>query len=194
MNIRPVTCLLLLISSCQAPESSIEDAPKGYYYALKEIAVIRASDKQNVIGQARQFLLDHGIRSYFRGSAETKVWVHNRDVATARSVLGKRRGMAGLSLHDKPLPVPLPEYGYPPDVMAIASVDGERKVELTMKLVRIMRENGVSVFAEAISGPASVMAHDIDADKAARILTSHLDTLGTNVHPVNPPEYVEKER
>lgn len=193
-----IVLLLLPIAGCHKPEPSVvdapADAPEGYYPELKEIAQIAGENLAINVLKTRQFLKDCGILSYFQGIPVSRVLVHNRDVDAAAEFLRKNRGLVGVIVHERAVQVPRPKSGYPPDLMLLAWIGGKRHVELSMQLTRIMKENGIRAYCESLSAGSEAMVHDIDADRAIRVLTAHLDALGPDVHLRNPPEYLQEER
>jgi len=186
--------LLAPILGCQQPPPVSPEESKGNYHELKEIAQITSDQPADDILKTRRCLQGNGILTYIQGSHACRVLVHNRDVTVAAKLLRKNKELSGIRVYDNPLPVPLPQMGYPPDLMVIASFRGTRKAQVSVLLTRIMRENEIRAYCEGLSAGGNAMVHDIDADKAVRVLAAHLDSLGPDVFPINPPHYVEGER
>jgi hypothetical protein len=79
--------------------------------------------------------------------------------------------------------------GSPKDLMAIAWIGGNRQSEVAMRVIQLMKTNGIRSYTEGISA-TSVYVHERDVNQAVKLLIEKTDELGRDLHLENPPHRV----
>jgi len=107
--------------------------------------------------------------------------------AQAALLIAITSGCAGGEQHDS-----AENKGFPTDLMAIAWIGGNRQTDVAMKVIYLMKKNGIRCYSEGISA-TSVYVHEKDVNQALKLLTENINELGRDLHLENPPHRVAPE-